>query len=61
MAIITRKFELDSAYLATVLGTADENLRVLNNQLDADIFARGHVITVTGPAHEVARAKKVLE
>ncbi|QNE89979.1 PhoH family protein [Corynebacterium incognita] len=61
MAITTGKFELDTAYVSTVLGTADENLRVLTNLVDVDIFARGHQVTVTGPAHEVARAKKVLE
>lgn len=59
--IITKKFELDSAYVATVLGSADDNLRVLNNLLDADLFARGTTVTVTGPDYEVARAAKVLE
>ncbi|MFR9926343.1 PhoH family protein [Corynebacterium striatum] len=61
MPIITKKFELDSAYVATVLGSADDNLRVLNNLLDADLFARGTTVTVTGPDYEVARAAKVLE
>lgn len=59
--IITKKFELDSAYVATVLGSADDNLRVLNNLLDADLFARGTTVTVTGPDYDVARAAKVLE
>ena len=59
--VITNTVELDSAYAQTVLGINDENLRVLNNQIDADIFARGHVIRVTGPDHEVARAVKVLD
>ncbi|WP_286955049.1 MULTISPECIES: PhoH family protein [Corynebacterium] len=61
MPIITKKLELDSAYLATVLGNADENLRVINNVLDADVFARGTTVTVTGPDYEVARASKLLE
>lgn len=60
MAIITEKFELDSQYLSTVLGPADSNLRVLNNLLDVDLFARGTTVTVTGPDYEVARAAKVL-
>lgn len=61
MPIITQKIEVDSAYVAAVLGTADANLRVLNNQLDADLFARGTTVTITGPDYEVARATKVLD
>ena len=61
MPIITQKIEVDSAYVAAVLGTADANLRVLNNQLDADLFARGTTVTITGPDYEVARAAKVLD
>jgi len=59
--VITRKVELDSAYAQSVLGINDENLRVLDNQIDADFHARGHIVTLTGPDHEVARAVKVLE
>ncbi|GAB3690388.1 PhoH family protein [Corynebacterium nasicanis] len=59
--VITRKVELDSAYAQSVLGINDENLRVLDNQIDADFHARGHLVTLTGPDHEVARAVKVLE
>ncbi|AJE33741.1 phosphate starvation-inducible protein PhoH [Corynebacterium humireducens NBRC 106098 = DSM 45392] len=59
--VITRKVELDSAYAQSVLGVNDGNLRVLDNQINADFHARGHLVTVTGPDHEVARAVKVLE
>ena len=59
--IITKKCELDSAYVSIVLGSADDNLRVLNNRLDADLFARGNVVTITGPDYEVARAVKILD
>ncbi len=59
--IITKKCELDSAYVSIVLGSADDNLRVLNNRLDADLFARGNVVTITGPDYEVARAAKILD
>lgn len=59
--VITRKVELDSVYTQSVLGINDENLRVLDNQIDADFHARGHLVTVTGPDHEVSRAVKVLE
>ncbi|MEK0086832.1 PhoH family protein [Corynebacterium sp. KPL4072] len=61
MPIITKKCELDSAYVSIVLGSADYNLRVLNNRLDADLFARGNVVTITGPDYEVARAAKILD
>ncbi|MDN8619627.1 PhoH family protein [Corynebacterium kefirresidentii] len=61
MPIITKKCELDSAYVSSVLGSADDNLRVLNNRLDADLFARGNVVTITGPDYEVARAVKILD
>ena len=61
MPIITKKCELDSAYVSSVLGSADDNLRVLNNRLDADLFARGNVVTITGPDYEVARAAKILD
>ena len=59
--IITKKCELDSAYVSIVLGSADDNLRVLSNRLDADLFARGNVVTITGPDYEVARAAKILD
>ena len=58
--VVKTKIELDSAYAGEVLGVNDDNLRVLNNLIDADLFARGHVVTVTGPGFEVARAGKVL-
>jgi len=59
--IITKKCEIDSAYVSSVLGSADDNLRVLNDRLDADLFARGNIVTVTGPDYEVARAAKILD
>lgn len=61
MPIITKKCEIDSAYVSSVLGSADDNLRVLNDRLDADLFARGNIVTVTGPDYEVARAAKILD
>ncbi|QGU07926.1 PhoH-like protein [Corynebacterium occultum] len=58
---ITRSVDLDQEHVQTVLGINDENLRVLNNQLGAHLFARGTAVRVSGPAHEVSRALKVLE
>ncbi|MDO4685364.1 MAG: PhoH family protein [Corynebacterium sp.] len=59
--IFTEPYQLEEEHAQTILGTADENLRVLENQLACDIFVRGTQATLTGPAHEVARAKKVLD
>ncbi|MBK4144963.1 AAA family ATPase [Corynebacterium macginleyi] len=61
MPIITKKCEIDSAHASSVLGSADDNLRVLNDRLDADLFARGNIVTVTGPDYVVARAVKILD
>ena len=47
--LVTRKVELDSAYAQAVLGINDDNLRVLNQQLGADIHARGTTVTLRGP------------
>ncbi|MDK4273506.1 PhoH family protein [Corynebacterium pseudodiphtheriticum] len=58
MHIQTRKIDLDPVHARTVLGNTDENLRVLGNHLDADIFARGTMVKITGPDYEVARAVK---
>ncbi|MDO5076046.1 PhoH family protein [Corynebacterium sp.] len=59
--ILTKPYRLDEAHAQTVLGTTDENLRTLENQLACDVFVRGTDVTLTGPDHEVARAKRVLD
>ncbi|HEY5857949.1 MAG TPA: PhoH family protein, partial [Aldersonia sp.] len=43
------------------LGSADTNLRVLEQLLDADIHVRGNTVTLTGPAADVALAERVVE
>lgn len=43
-----------------ILGPGDEFLRLLERELDADIFARGNHITLNGTAGEIARAADVL-
>ncbi|MBF6331678.1 PhoH family protein [Nocardia transvalensis] len=43
------------------LGSADENLRELERLLDADIHVRGNSVTLTGKAHDVALAERVVE
>ena len=52
--MVTRKVELDSAYAQSVLGINDDNLRVLNQQLGADIHARGTTVTLRGPVSRAA-------
>ena len=59
--IMTQTYELEPAVAQTVLGTHDDNLKVLENQLAADIFVRGTAVTLTGPTHEIVRARKVLD
>lgn len=59
--IITQSYVLDETYAQTVLGVADDNLRVLENLIPVDIFVRGTEVTLTGPDYEVARVKKVLD
>ncbi|WP_123961203.1 PhoH family protein [Corynebacterium pseudopelargi] len=43
------------------MGIHDENLKVLENQLDVSIFARGDAVSIAGAEHEVARAVRVLK
>ncbi|AKK11578.1 PhoH family protein [Corynebacterium uterequi] len=59
--IVTTAVELDSRYATTILGVHDRNLQVLDNLIDADFHARGNHVTLTGPAPEVARARRVLD
>lgn len=43
-----------------LLGSADENLRLLERLLNADIHVRGNEVTLTGIASDVALAERVL-
>ncbi|MFF0541956.1 PhoH family protein [Nocardia thailandica] len=43
------------------LGSADQNLRELEELLTADIHVRGNTVTITGKAGEVALAERVIE
>ncbi|WP_373876758.1 PhoH family protein [Lolliginicoccus levis] len=44
-----------------LLGSADENLRLLERLLNADIHVRGNEVTLTGHASDVALAERVLD
>ena len=46
--------------MINLLGAADSNLRVLENQLDADLHVRGSQITLTGSSEAVTRANDVI-
>ncbi len=46
--------------MVNLLGVGDEFLRVLEQQLDADILVRGNVITLTGASVDVAIAAETL-
>lgn len=59
--VITVGYELDPAVAQTVLGITDANLKVLDNKLAADLFVRGTTVSITGPDHEVQRARRVLD
>ncbi len=43
-----------------LLGSADENLRVLERSLDADLHVRGNAVTLSGLPADVALAERVL-
>ncbi|WP_176562132.1 PhoH family protein [Mycolicibacterium palauense] len=43
-----------------LLGSADENLRVLEDSLDADLHVRGNAVTLFGSPAEVAVAERVV-
>ncbi|WP_304323947.1 PhoH family protein [Corynebacterium frankenforstense] len=58
--VVTGTVRLDEAVAAQVVGPGDANLRVLANLIDCDVFARGGEVALTGPGHEVQRAKRAI-
>ncbi len=52
-------FPIPDAASLVLLGSADENLRVAEDLLDADVHVRGNEITLTGASSEVAFAERV--
>ncbi len=59
--VVSTVYNLQRELAATVLGVTDDNLKVLDNQVDADFHVRGNRVELTGPAHEVSRAGKILD
>ncbi len=58
---VRSSIELAPESVFPFLGSADENLRELEDLLVADIHVRGNVVTFTGPAADVALAERVVE
>ena len=53
------QFTIPAAAALTLLGSADENLLALEQQLEADIHVRGNEVTLTGQQADVAFAERV--
>jgi phosphate starvation-inducible PhoH-like protein len=58
---VTRRIELaPDVDLLPLLGRNDDHLRTVEHQLDVQIVARGHEITVKGHGGQVAKAERLL-
>jgi phosphate starvation-inducible PhoH-like protein len=53
------RFPIPDAAALTLLGSRDENLRVAEELLDADVHVRGNEVTLTGTPSDVAFAERV--
>ncbi|WP_199435095.1 PhoH family protein [Qaidamihabitans albus] len=53
------KFPIPDAAALVLLGSRDENLRVAEDLLDADVHVRGNEVTLTGAPADVAFAERV--
>lgn len=58
---VRSSIELAPESVFPFLGSADQNLRELEQLLDADIHVRGNSVTLTGKAADVALAERVIE
>ena len=58
--IASTTVELDPDTAQTAAGTADENLRIIEDHVAADLLSRGNSVTVRGEAAQVSRARRVL-
>ena len=69
-AAASRSSELDPSVRSSItvppdlvvglLGSADENLRALENLLTADIHVRGNSLSISGSPADVAKAERVV-
>ncbi|MEU1983998.1 PhoH family protein [Nocardia sp. NPDC019395] len=58
---VRSSIELAPESVFPFLGSADENLRELEELLAADIHVRGNLVTLTGKAADVALAERIVE
>lgn len=58
--IASTTVELDPTIAQAVAGTADENLRIIEDHVAADLLSRGNHVTLRGEAAQVSRARRVL-
>jgi phosphate starvation-inducible PhoH-like protein len=58
--IASTTVELSPETAQSVAGTADENLRIIEDHVDVDLLSRGNLVTLRGEASQVARARRVL-
>ncbi|MGO3363239.1 MAG: PhoH family protein [Corynebacterium sp.] len=58
--IASTTVELAPDTAQTVAGTADENLRIIEDHIEVDLLSRGNHVTLRGEASQVARARRVL-
>ncbi|MCV7322220.1 PhoH family protein [Mycolicibacterium confluentis] len=54
------RVEVPPPYVVGLLGSADENLRVLEQNLAADLHVRGNAVTLTGEPADVALAERAI-
>lgn len=59
--VIAAVVDLDPELAPQVLGPQEAHLRAIANLIDADMFSRGSQVRLTGPGHEVQRAKRTLK
>ena len=53
------KFPIPDAAVLSLLGSRDENLRLAEELLDADVHVRGNEVTLTGAPADIAFAERV--
>ncbi|HEY4598083.1 PhoH family protein, partial [Corynebacterium sp.] len=58
--VTSSTLELPPEAVLAVSGPADENLRIVEDTVDADILTRGNHLVLRGEASEVSRTRKIL-
>lgn len=53
--------EVHPEYVSAIVGLADQNIRVLEERLDADIFLRGNIFSLFGEEHDIRRAADTIK